>query len=132
MYQNKINISFGDCDPAGIVFYPNYFRWFDATYHAFLASRGVSHVSLVEKLNCAGTGIIDCGANFRAPAISGDSFTLNMTIENWSEKTVRLAYVGIMEERTILEGFEVRGLFQKVDGRLRAAPIAPLRVLLED
>ena len=23
-------VEWGDCDPADIVFYPNYFRWFDA------------------------------------------------------------------------------------------------------
>lgn len=131
MYQRTIDISFGDCDPAGIVFYPNYFRWFDATYHAFLEHRGLNHRSLIEKLDCVGTGLIDCGASFRSPAASGESFTLTLTIENWSEKTVRLSYKGAMEDRTILEGFEVRGLFKKNDGRLSAAPIAPLRLLLE-
>ncbi|MBL4892972.1 MAG: acyl-CoA thioesterase [Rhizobiaceae bacterium] len=132
MYQHTINISFGDCDPAGIVFYPNYFRWFDATYQAFLASHGLDHKSLVEKLDCVGTGLIDCGASFRLPAGSGDNVTLTMTIESWSEKTFKIAYVGTMEDSTILEGFEVRGLFKKIDGRLSAAPIAQLRILLEE
>jgi len=132
MYQRTISISFGDCDPAGIAFYPNYFRWFDATYQAFLASHGLVHNSLVEKLDCIGTGLFDCGASFRSPAKSGDSFTLTMNIESWSEKTFKLVYVGTIADRTILEGFEVRGLFKNIDGRLSAAPIAPLRVLLEE
>ena len=25
-----IRVQWGDCDPAGIVFYPRYFEWFDA------------------------------------------------------------------------------------------------------
>ena len=25
----RVEIQFGDCDPAGIVYYPNYFRFFD-------------------------------------------------------------------------------------------------------
>ena len=27
---HEVEIEFGDCDPAGIVFYPNHFRMFDA------------------------------------------------------------------------------------------------------
>ena len=26
----RVRIEFGDCDPAGIVFYPNFQRWIDA------------------------------------------------------------------------------------------------------
>ena len=25
-----VRVQWGDCDPAGIVFYPRYFEWFDA------------------------------------------------------------------------------------------------------
>lgn len=28
--RRTIRIEWGDCDPAGIVFYPRYFEWFDA------------------------------------------------------------------------------------------------------
>ena len=28
-----IRVQWGDCDPAGIVFYPRYFEWFDAVHH---------------------------------------------------------------------------------------------------
>ena len=35
----SVGVSFGDCDPAGIVFYPNFFRWFDRCFHHFLAAR---------------------------------------------------------------------------------------------
>lgn len=31
MIRNSVDIvvEWGDCNPAGIVFYPNYFRWFN-------------------------------------------------------------------------------------------------------
>lgn len=35
------DITFGDCDPAGIVFYPNAFRWMDAGFHTLLRPVGV-------------------------------------------------------------------------------------------
>ena len=34
--RRDVEISWGDCDPADIVYFPNYFRWFDAsTAHHF-------------------------------------------------------------------------------------------------
>ena len=33
-------VSFGDCDPAGIAFYPNFYRWFDEAVHALMNQIG--------------------------------------------------------------------------------------------
>ena len=35
-FEFHVDIAWGHCDPAGIIYYPNYVRWFDAAYHAFL------------------------------------------------------------------------------------------------
>ena len=33
---HPVHVEFGDCDPAQIVYFPNFFRWFDAaTFHFF-------------------------------------------------------------------------------------------------
>ena len=37
-----VQLHWGDCDPAGIIFYPTYFRWFDAATWALSASVGYS------------------------------------------------------------------------------------------
>lgn len=130
-FETTIDISFGDCDPAQLVFYPNYFAWFDRVYHAFLKSRGIDHGSLREKLGAAGTGLMEAGASFRAPATNGDRLTVKLAVHTWRDKTVRLAYEGRVGNRLVVEGFEIRGLFVRVDGALKAAPIAPLKALLE-
>ena len=37
MSVHEITVEWGDCDPAGIVYYPSYFKWFDqGTYRLFL------------------------------------------------------------------------------------------------
>ena len=40
MFSNttRVEIQFGDCDPAGIVYYPNYFRFFDNATAAMLSA----------------------------------------------------------------------------------------------
>ena len=37
----NVEIRFGDCDPAGIVFFPRYHRWMDASSLHFFMSCGV-------------------------------------------------------------------------------------------
>ena len=33
-----VDEQFGDCDPAGIVFFPNYSRWMDAASHHYFTA----------------------------------------------------------------------------------------------
>ena len=125
-----IRVSFGDCDPAGIVYYPNHFRWFDATFHALLQRFG-GHAAVSRKLGSIGIGLIEVGGAFRAPAEDGDALVLTARLVEWREKTLRIAYEGRIDGRLTVEGFEVRGLFIREDGRLRAGRMAPLREMLE-
>lgn len=131
-FETTIDISFGDCDPAGIIFYPNYFRWFDAAFQAFLKTRELDQHILREKLGTIGTGLMDAGASFRAPASFGDTMTLRITGIEWTDRTFRITYEGRIDERVIVEGFELRGVFVKDGDRLKAAPVAPLKDLVGD
>ncbi|MFL6695326.1 MAG: acyl-CoA thioesterase, partial [Ramlibacter sp.] len=36
-----VRVEFGDCDPAGIVWFPNFFRWIDAASRHFFIACGV-------------------------------------------------------------------------------------------
>ena len=132
-FEFSVDIAWGHCDPAGIIYYPNYFRWFDAAYHAFLKSRNLDQRALARTLGTMGTGLIDAGASFKAPITYGDRLIITLTIEAWSEKTLRLAYVGRCDEQIVVQGYELRGLFMRDgdSGKIRAAAIAPLRALVE-
>ncbi|MCB1340052.1 MAG: acyl-CoA thioesterase [Pseudooceanicola sp.] len=126
-----VPISFGHCDPAGIVFYPNYFRWFDRCFHAFLQERAGGHRALCARLDAKGVGLMDVDARFPSPATEGDLMRLQMTLAEWGSKTLRLEYAGLVGGRAVVEGHELRGLFVLRDGRMRAGDMAPLRAILE-
>lgn len=131
MFETSFEVSIGDCDPAGIVFYPNYYRWFDAAFQGLLAQQGVTQKTLRDELGIMGTGLIDSGAKFLAPLSYGERLDLEVRIEAWSAKTLRLGYSGRVGARLCVEGFEVRGLFLAGEEGVRAGPIAPLRCLLK-
>ena len=48
-------VSFGDCDPAEIVFYPNFFRWVDRCFHEMLRQRLGGHARLCRDLGAQGS-----------------------------------------------------------------------------
>ena len=130
-FSMDIQISFGHCDPAGIVFYPNYFRWFDRCFHTYLLKTAGGHRRLCRMLDAKGIGLMDVRANFTSPAMDGDLMTLDMTIRDWGRKSLTLGYLGRIGDRAVVEGTEVRGMFVMRDGRLRAGEMAPLRALLD-
>ncbi len=131
-FEKTIDISFGDCDPAGILFYPNYFRWFDATFQSFLKTRNLDQGLLQKKLGTIGTGLIDVGASFRAPASYGDTLAIRLCGIDWTDRTFRITYERRVGERTVFEGIELRGVFTRDGQRLNAAPVAALEYLVGD
>lgn len=131
MFQTTQTIRFGDCDPAGIVFYPNYLRWFDGTFHALLRSRGKGHQELCAGLGLVGMGLMEVGARFRSPATDGDTLTLSVEVGEWRERSVRFLYQGRVGDRLVLDGFELRGLFVGKGEALGLSPVAPLKAYLE-
>ena len=132
-FQNDIQIEFGDCDPAGIVFYPRYLAWFDATFHRFLRGHGIDQARLRSQLGALGTGLTEVSARFRSPARPGDLMMVSLERIDWEDRTFALAYTGRIGSTTVVEGREVRGLFVEGEGgRLRLGPLEDLRRMIED
>ena len=134
MFETHHAISFGDCDPAGILFYPHHFRLMDATFQAWLRARGLDQAAVRERLGAVGTGLLDAGARFRAPLADGDRLRHVLVVEGWERQALRLSYRGHVGDRLAVEGHETRGLFVReggAGGRLTLAEIAPLRAMLE-
>ena len=133
MFEATHAISFGDCDPAGILFYPHHFRLMDATFQDWLRSKGLDQASIRERLGSVGTGLLDADAAFRAPLSDGDALRHELTVAGWDARSLRLRYRGFVAGRLAVEGRETRGLFVRDPDRaggLRLAPIAPLRTML--
>ncbi len=124
------DISFGDCDPAGIVFYPNAFRWMDAAFHQLLRTFG-GHAALCERLGVIGIGLVDVSAQFHKPMHDGDRLDLQVTLADWTSRSVALRYEGRIDGTTTFTGREVRCLFSRSETGIVATSVAPLRSLLE-
>jgi 4-hydroxybenzoyl-CoA thioesterase len=76
-----VRIEWGDCDPAGIIFYPRYFQIFDAsTALLFEAALGISKFEMFKRLPFSGFPLVRTEARFLRPTRFGDDVTVESTI----------------------------------------------------
>ncbi len=77
VHRRDVEIEWGDCDAAGIVFYPRYFAMFDAsTAYLFEAALGMKKNAWREKFGVVGFPMVDTGAKFIIPSRYGDVITI--------------------------------------------------------
>ncbi|WP_127108017.1 acyl-CoA thioesterase [Pararhodobacter zhoushanensis] len=123
-------VTFGDCDPAGIVYYPNIYGWFDRTFHDWLAGFG-GHQAICAALGAIGLGLMQADAKFRRPMQPNDTVTITMSVRDWGRKALVLGYEVTMGETLMATGEEVRGMFKRGAQGLSAGEMAELKALLE-
>src|SRR3954447_22955537 len=83
MFSNRRNlrIEWGDCDPAGIVFYPRYFAMFDhSTVLLIERALGMPKHRMYEAYNFAGYPSVAARARFLIPTRYGDNVIIETSI----------------------------------------------------
>jgi 4-hydroxybenzoyl-CoA thioesterase len=130
----SVNVQFGDCDPAGIVFFPNFSRWMDEASLAFFMACGVPPWrELVKTRGIIGTPLLEINTKFKRPATYGETIEVHTSVEEWSAKTFRHRHVVKRGETLLCEGTEVRAFCirdpENAD-RIKAIPVPEdIRVL---
>ena len=125
-------VDFGDCDPAGIVFFPNFYRWIDGHFHQFTTSLGFDQKRLLDEFGLLGTPLRSNGCTFHSPARPGDRIDIASRLVKLGETSLSMRYHLSTEGRPVAEGHEVRVLCRQAGDRVEKAPIPPeIRAALE-
>lgn len=125
----RVTVSFGDCDPAGIVYYPNILAWVDGAFHHYLRGFG-GHAALCDMMGSTGMGAVDVRCQFARPLRDGDALEIDITDLSWTEKRFELTYAGRTDQGVHFTATETRGIFVQEGDRLRLGPTGPLRRIL--
>ncbi len=104
-----ITVDWAHCDAAGIVFYPNFYTWFDQGTERLFRANGLSYSILREKYNLLGLPLVETGAKYMNACRHGDEIELQSWVEKWDKKTL-LMHHRILHTNGIeaLVGFERR------------------------
>ena len=118
-------LHWGDCDPAGIIFYPTYFRWFDAATWSLFAAAGYTAKRMREEHLAMPLVAADC--EFKAAAQQQDRCEVRSRIARWGSKSFVVKHKVVREDGTLLaRGSETRVWGRYVDGTgspLKGQPI---------
>ena len=127
-----IRVQWGDCDPAGIVFYPRYFEWFDAgTILLFEKATGLTKIKMLERYGGAGLALVEASAKFAVPSQYGDDIEIETSVKEFGRASFSMLHKVTKAGVPALEGYEKRVWTARDPNdrhRLRSAPI-PAEVL---
>lgn len=130
----EVAVMFGDCDPAGIVFFPNFNKWMDAASLHFFVQCGVPPWrELVKTRGIIGTPLLEIHTKFFKPATYGERLQVHTCVEAWREKVFIQHHVIRRGDDVLCEGRETRAFcIRHPDDpdRIKAIPIpADIRAL---
>ena len=123
-FTRKLLVHWGDCDPARIVFHPNFIRWMDEGFTEMALARGIDFVALQrEDPHFRGSPLVDVRCGFRAPARFGEVLVHEVAPPAFSGggRSFCIAHRFLLPNGTLAaEGEQVRIWGREVDGALRA------------
>ena len=123
-HERSLRIEWGDCDPAGIVYYPRYFEMFDAgTTHLIEAAAGLRKRDLLAQHGLLGWPMVDTRASFSRPLRFGDEATLESRFVELGRSSFKIIHRLLKDGELAVEGWETRVLVREEAGRLGATPI---------
>jgi 4-hydroxybenzoyl-CoA thioesterase len=130
----EVEVMFGDCDPAGIVFHPNFSKWMDASSLNFFRQCGVPPWrELVRTRGIVGTPLLETHTRFFRPASYGDRLQVHTQVGEWRHKVFIHQHAIKRGDELICEGSETRAFVihpPDEPDRIKAIPVpADIRAL---
>lgn len=107
--KRQLTIAWGDCDPAGIVFNPRFFEFFDAsTWLLFDAALGVKPHELAGAFGIIGIPLVDARANFLKAVKFGDTVEISTRIAEFHRSSFNVEHRLTVGGELSIEGSETR------------------------
>lgn len=131
-FRSQRLVDWGDCDAAGIVFYPHYFRWADAAFHQMGQEFNIGHKQL-PKLGVFATPLRQAQSNFQSPASYGMVLDIESQVSRLGETSFQMRYAFSTKGRAVAEIREDRVCVTQTEDGIAKTPIPDaLRVVLQD
>lgn len=90
VHRMRYRVLYGDTDAAGVVYYGNYMRYFEAGRTEYMRERGFTYRSMEE--NGTVLPVIECGARYKASAVYDDLLLIETSLAELKEVSCRFNY----------------------------------------
>lgn len=117
----EFKVRFAETDAAGIVFYPNYYKWMDQATHEMFSGIGFSTKKLLAEH--AGIPLVEAFCQFRKPVFFEDNMKAVSVVREVRNKVIKISHSFYRDEELIAEGYEIRAWINGTNGQLKAESI---------
>ena len=126
----EFKVRFGETDAAGIVYYPNFYKWMDQATHELFGSINLSTRRMLSEKK--GVPLLETFCQFKHPLQFEDEVKIVSTIVEVKNKTFKVLHTFYLGDIVSAEGYEVRVYVDSSSGTLKAVPIPDeIRSILE-
>ncbi|MSP50517.1 MAG: acyl-CoA thioesterase [Alphaproteobacteria bacterium] len=126
LFSTKQTIRFSDCDPAGIVYYPNYFNMAQALVEDWFGqSLGMPYAELLNVRKIA-LPTVHLTVDFNRPSRLGEVLTWSLKVEGLGRSSIRLKLIASADN---VERLSIQQVIVTIDPTGKSVTIPPeLRV----
>ena len=90
MHKSEHRVIYGDTDAGQVVYYANYFRWFESGRRELMRSLKINYIEL-DKIGII-TPVVEAHCNYFHPARYDDIVVVETRIAELKEKSIRFEY----------------------------------------
>jgi 4-hydroxybenzoyl-CoA thioesterase len=104
-----VRIEWGDCDPAGIIFYPRYFAIFDTSTTMLIErAAGMKKIEYLKAFDIAGHPVVETRAKFLLPTRFGDEVSIESMVVACGRSSIKIEHRLTRGGALAVEGSETR------------------------
>lgn len=130
--ETHIRVAFDDCDPAGILFFANFFKLAHRAIEEFVISRGITWSEWFQNAAWA-VPIKSAQSDYKRPLFAGRNYTLTVELVATRETSIQFQFQVLDEAQNLcIEGSTVHVFIDKVSGSKRPIPASVLKALTQD
>jgi acyl-CoA thioester hydrolase len=120
MVATEIRVIYGDTDQAGIAYYANYLRWFEAGRNEYIRARGLRYRDFEERFGLR-LPVSEAQVSYRLPARYDDLITVETSLAEVRRASARFGYRIVRGGDVLATGHTVHACVD-LEGRIRRMP----------
>ena len=127
IHKIEVRVRYEETDRMGVVYYGNYFVWFEIGRTECFRSAGLSYRELEEKSGMR-LVVVNASCNYKSPATYDDLLRIETRITDTKNTSMSFAY-DIYRDLTLIASGETFHVFTNSDGRPIRIPAEIKKVL---